>query len=93
MYTTKLATCSSVIARNSAAGTLHKPALTTLLTLTDCALCLHLQDMKIFKYRYGPQPVELGGQRALDFVLDNLTLQACATCAVYYVGLVGFRVS
>lgn len=25
--------------------------------------------------RYGPQPVELGGQRALDFVLDNPTLQ------------------
>lgn len=32
-------------------------------------------DGKIFKYRYGPQPVELGGQRALDFVLDNPTLQ------------------
>lgn len=27
------------------------------------------------KYRYGPQPSELGGQRALDFVLDNPTLQ------------------
>ncbi|KAL4447984.1 hypothetical protein ABPG75_005203 [Micractinium tetrahymenae] len=26
------------------------------------------------KYRYGPQPSELGGQRALDFVLDNQTL-------------------
>lgn len=25
--------------------------------------------------RYGPQPIELGGQRALDFVLDNGTLQ------------------
>jgi hypothetical protein len=25
--------------------------------------------------RYGPQPIELGGQRALDFVLDNPTLQ------------------
>eukprot|EP00775_Hariotina_reticulata_P007432 gene7432-7641_t len=32
-------------------------------------------DGKIFKYRYGPQPAELGGQRALDFVLDNATLQ------------------
>ena len=30
---------------------------------------------KIFKYNVGPQPVELGGQRALDFVLDNPTLQ------------------
>ena len=28
----------------------------------------------LFKYRYGPQPVDLGGQRALDFVLDNPTL-------------------
>jgi hypothetical protein len=26
------------------------------------------------KYRLGPQPLELGGQRALDFVLDNPTL-------------------
>ena len=26
------------------------------------------------RYRYGPQPKELGGQRALDFVLDNETL-------------------
>lgn len=26
-------------------------------------------------HRYGPQPAELGGQRALDFVLDNPTLQ------------------
>ncbi len=26
------------------------------------------------RYRYGPQPSELGGQRALDFVLDNQTL-------------------
>lgn len=30
---------------------------------------------KIFKYKVGPQPAELGGQRALDFVLDNETLQ------------------
>ncbi|PSC68182.1 Peptidyl-prolyl cis-trans isomerase PASTICCINO1 [Micractinium conductrix] len=27
-----------------------------------------------FKYRYGPQPSELGGKRALDFILDNRTL-------------------
>lgn len=26
------------------------------------------------KYRLGPQPLDLGGQRALDFVLDNPTL-------------------
>ncbi|GLC67074.1 hypothetical protein PLESTF_000512100 [Pleodorina starrii] len=32
-------------------------------------------DLKIYKYRYGPQPAELGGQRALDFVLDNRTLK------------------
>lgn len=32
-------------------------------------------DYKIFRYRYGPQPAELGGQRALDFVLDNTTLR------------------
>ena len=29
---------------------------------------------RIFKYKVGPQPMELGGQRALDFVLDNQTL-------------------
>jgi hypothetical protein len=29
----------------------------------------------ISPFRYGPQPSELGGQRALDFVLDNQTLQ------------------
>jgi hypothetical protein len=32
-------------------------------------------DLKLYKYRKGPQPVELGGQRALDFVLDNQTLR------------------
>ncbi len=29
----------------------------------------------IIRYQKGPQPAELGGQRALDFVLDNDTLQ------------------
>ena len=29
---------------------------------------------KVYRYRKGPQPAELGGQRALDFVLDNKTL-------------------
>ena len=28
------------------------------------------------RYRFGPQPSELGGQRALDFILDNQTLDA-----------------
>ncbi|KAK9868046.1 hypothetical protein WJX84_001415 [Apatococcus fuscideae] len=28
-----------------------------------------------FKYKMGPQPINLSGQRALDFVLDNETLQ------------------
>ena len=32
-------------------------------------------EPNIFKYRLGPQPNDLGGQRALDFVLDNPTLQ------------------
>lgn len=32
-------------------------------------------ESNIFKYRFGPQPNDLGGQRALDFVLDNPTLQ------------------
>lgn len=31
-------------------------------------------DGKLFKYRIGPQPKEIGGQRALDFVLDNKVL-------------------
>ena len=26
------------------------------------------------RYRYGPQPADFDGQRALDFVLDNNTL-------------------
>ena len=30
---------------------------------------------KVFTYTVGPQPTDLGGQRALDFVLDNPTLQ------------------
>jgi hypothetical protein len=33
------------------------------------------KDGRSFRYRLGPQPAELGGQRALDFVLDNRTLQ------------------
>lgn len=32
-------------------------------------------EANIYKYRLGPQPPDLGGQRALDFVLDNPTLQ------------------
>ncbi len=33
---------------------------------------------RTYRYRKGPQPKELGGQRAIDFVLDNRTLQARA---------------
>ena len=36
----------------------------------------YTSDMGAFKYRFGPQPSELGGKRALDFVLDNETLPA-----------------
>lgn len=32
-------------------------------------------EANMYKYRRGPQPSDLGGQRALDFVLDNPTLQ------------------
>lgn len=49
------------------------------------------QDMKIFKYRYGPQPVELGGQRALDFVLDNLTLQDFNRTLLFDIKLLAVR--
>ncbi len=34
-------------------------------------LCAVLAECR---YRLGPQPAELGGLRALDFVLDNQTL-------------------
>ncbi|MEW5314054.1 MAG: hypothetical protein WDW38_005578 [Sanguina aurantia] len=31
-------------------------------------------DLKIYRYRFGPQPHDFDGQRALDFILDNDTL-------------------
>lgn len=43
------------------------------------------------KYRLGPQPSELGGQRALDFVLDNPTLQDFNRDLVYDIRLLNVR--
>ena len=43
------------------------------------------------RYRYGPQPSELGGQRALDFVLDNPTLQPFNRTLVYDIRLLNIR--
>jgi hypothetical protein len=43
------------------------------------------------KYRLGPQPSELGGQRALDFVLDNPTLQDFNRDLVYDIRLLSVR--
>jgi len=37
---------------------------------------------RTYVYRKGPQPAELGGQRALDFVLDNRTLQGAGNVVV-----------
>jgi len=48
-------------------------------------------DLKIFKYRYGPQPAELGGQRALDFVLDNPTLQDFNRTLLFDIKLLAVR--
>lgn len=48
-------------------------------------------DFKIFKYRYGPQPSELGGQRALDFVLDNDTLRDFNRTLLFDIKLLAVR--
>eukprot|EP01023_Acetabularia_acetabulum_P062844 TRINITY_DN7811_c0_g1_i12.p1 TRINITY_DN7811_c0_g1~~TRINITY_DN7811_c0_g1_i12.p1 ORF type:complete len:228 (-),score=37.55 TRINITY_DN7811_c0_g1_i12:159-842(-) len=48
-------------------------------------------DLKLFKYRFGPQPVELGGQRALDFVLDNPTLKDFNRTLVFDIKLLAVR--
>mmetsp|Transcript_31659 Transcript_31659/g.38242 ORF Transcript_31659/g.38242 Transcript_31659/m.38242 type:complete len:85 (-) Transcript_31659:590-844(-) len=45
----------------------------------------------IGKYRLGPQPSELGGQRALDFVLDNPTLQDFNRTLVFDIRLLSVR--
>lgn len=43
------------------------------------------------RYRVGPQPAELGGQRALDFVLDNPTLQDFNRNLVFDIKLLAVR--
>ncbi|EFJ42099.1 hypothetical protein VOLCADRAFT_121571 [Volvox carteri f. nagariensis] len=48
-------------------------------------------DLKIYKYRYGPQPAELGGQRALDFVLDNRTLKDFNRTLLFDIKLLAVR--
>lgn len=48
-------------------------------------------DLKIYRYRRGPQPVELGGQRALDFVLDNPTLRDFNRNLVFDIKLLAVR--
>lgn len=45
----------------------------------------------IYKYRVGPQPAELGGQRALDFVLDNGTLQPFNKTLLFDIKLLSVR--
>lgn len=45
----------------------------------------------IYKYRLGPQPAELGGQRALDFVLDNPTLPAFNKTLLFDIKLLSVR--
>lgn len=49
------------------------------------------RDLKIYKYRYGPQPVDLGGQRALDFVLDNATLRDFNRTLLFDIKLLAVR--
>lgn len=44
-------------------------------------------------YRYGPQPPDLGGQRALDFVLDNPTLQDFNRTLLFDIKLLSIRQS
>ncbi len=46
---------------------------------------------RIFKYSVGPQPAELGGQRALDFVLDNPTLQDFNRTLLFDIKLLSVR--
>lgn len=49
------------------------------------------QSVVGIKYRYGPQPSEFGGQRALDFVLDNPTLQPFNRNLVFDIRLLNIR--
>ena len=46
---------------------------------------------RIYKYSVGPQPSELGGQRALDFVLDNGTLQDFNRTLLFDIKLLSVR--
>jgi hypothetical protein len=41
----------------------------------------------------GPQPAELGGQRALDFVLDNNTLQDLNRTLLFDIKLLAVRLA
>jgi len=43
------------------------------------------------RYNKGPKPSELGGQRALDFVLDNGTLQDFNRTILLDIQLLGVR--
>ncbi len=45
----------------------------------------------VYRYRKGPQPAELGGQRALDFVLDNKTLQDFNRTLLFDIRLLSVR--
>lgn len=45
------------------------------------------------QYRFGPQPPDLGAQRALDFVLDNPTLSDFNRTLLMDIRLVGVRKS
>ena len=49
------------------------------------------KDGRTFRYRIGPQPAELGGQRALDFVLDNKTLQDFNRTLLFDIRLLSVR--
>jgi hypothetical protein len=46
---------------------------------------------KLFQYTLGPQPLELGGQRALDFVLDSDTLQPLNRTLLFDIKLLSVR--
>jgi FKBP-type peptidyl-prolyl cis-trans isomerase len=48
-------------------------------------------DSGFFRYAKGPQPFDLGGQRALDFVLDNNTLQDFNRTLLFDVKLLNIR--
>lgn len=50
-----------------------------------------LAPLSLHRYRYGPQPKELGGQRALDFVLDNPTLNDTNRTLLFDIKLLAVR--